>query len=81
MHLASVYCQHLTRGDKRVKKWVSEAELYATGWGRGEKLPDALIRGRRGKHTVIELAGEYSTAKLRDIHSEYERRRLTYELW
>jgi hypothetical protein len=58
LHLASVYCRMLLAGDRRAKKWVSEAELYARGWGRGQKLPDALIQGRRGKHTVIELAGD-----------------------
>ena len=81
LHLAAVYCRMLSNSDRRAKKWVSEAELYARGWGRGEKLPDALILGRRGNHTVIELAGEYSQAKLEQIHADYQRRGLAYELW
>lgn len=81
LHLAAVYCRMLTTGDRRVKKWVSEAELSARGWGQGDKLPDALIQGRRGKHTVIELGGEYSPLKLAQMHAEYEQRGLGYEVW
>jgi hypothetical protein len=81
--LASVYLQLLQTQPERAKHWVSEATLVAGdgGEGRGQKLPDALIRMPNGSETVIEFGGEYDRHKLALFHADCAERRRSYELW
>jgi len=80
LHLASVYLRMLKAQPRRARKWESEARLLARGGGRGEKLPDALIRSRGGA-TAIEFGGAYPVTKLRAFHEHCRNRGLAYELW
>jgi hypothetical protein len=81
LHLAAIYLRLVAAEDKRAKRWVSEAALYSQGWGRNARLPDAMILAKRGPHTVVEFAGEYSKRKLIEFHDEFSNRGLCYELW
>ncbi|HWL93116.1 MAG TPA: hypothetical protein VNT79_06250 [Phycisphaerae bacterium] len=81
LHLAQVFLS-LQAGDPQLaKRWVSENELYADGRGRNERLPDALIRGRRAGEPprIVEFGGSYSKAKLADFHRELSAN--SYEIW
>jgi hypothetical protein len=82
LHLAQVYL-HLERDDpSSAERWVSERELYAEGWGRNERLPDAIIRHGGSESPpvrVIEFGGAYSKAKLQEFHLEM--RDIPYDLW
>jgi hypothetical protein len=79
--LAAVYLRLLQDDPDRAKNWVSEAALIAQGGGRNEKLPDAIIRTRSDRATVIEFGGQYSKGKLEEFHAAAEKRGLPYELW
>ena len=79
LSLAQVYLNLTAREPARAKGWFSEAQLYAEGEGRGDRLPDAMVRTRREK-TVIEFGGGYSKKKLEEFHRYCRRRQLAYDL-
>lgn len=78
--LAAVFLHFRKNDPTRASHWVSEATLHAEGEGRGDRLPDAMVRGRREK-TVIECGGAYPRTKLEEFHCYCERRGLGYEVW
>ncbi len=80
IHLAQVYFRLTEANPKVARRWVSESEQYAEGDGRDERLPDALIRGRRGSPPhIVEFGGAYSKAKLIEFHRGMSS--FAYELW
>lgn len=80
LHLAQVYLNLRRDRPSYAKRWMSEQEQYARGGGRNERLPDAIIRGRRKPiDRIIEFAGSYSQAKLREMHLAFCH--VPYELW
>ncbi len=59
---------------------VPEAQLYREGVGKGEKLPDAVIRGPDGSvERVVEFGGSYGKQKLIAFHNVMSTK--PYELW
>ncbi|WP_152099794.1 hypothetical protein [Lacipirellula parvula] len=76
--LAQVYLELRMKGVIGDAEWVSEGNMKVKS---GEKVPDALIRTRDGRATVIEFGGEYSKMKLRDFHLYCEALCLRYEIW
>lgn len=82
LHLAQVFLLFQRANPTLAKRWCSEAEQYAEGKGRGERLPDAIIRGRRGGEPpaqIIEFGGAYSRAKLIEFHHALSA--FCYEVW
>lgn len=80
LHLAQVYLTLRRDRPSYAKRWMSEQAQYARGGGRNERLPDAIIRGRRKPiDRIIEFAGSYSKAKLREMHAAFCH--VPYELW
>jgi hypothetical protein len=78
--LARVFLRLRQVDFRRSNRWLSEAELYKQGEGRGDKLPDALIVTRAEK-TAIEFGGSYSAAKLKAFHEFCWARGWAYEVW
>lgn len=79
--LGSVYLSLLRKHPARARCWIPEASLVAGRAAIHRKVPDALIRPRRGPEVIIEFGGEYSKAKLEEFHDECCSRRRGYELW
>ncbi len=79
--LASVYLLFHQATPAKAKCWISEARLVRGMQGASRKVPDALIRTRRGRETVIEFGGEYAKAKLLEFHQDCAERGRSYELW
>lgn len=82
LHLAQVFLRLQKSDPKLAKSWCSESEQYAEGRGRNERLPDAIIRGRRGGSPptrIIEFGGAYSKPKLIEFHQAMSR--FFYEVW
>lgn len=82
LYLAQVFLSLQAADPSLAKRWVSENELYADGRGRNERLPDAVIRGRRAGEPparIIEFGGAYSKSKLADFHRAFST--YSYEVW
>jgi len=79
--LASVYLLFLREVPTRATSWVGESQLVREKSPTARKVPDALIRTRRGDETVIEFGGEYSKGKLAEFHDDCAERGRRYELW
>ncbi len=82
LHLAQVYLLYRVDRPASAKRWVSEHQLYAEGGGRGERLPDAILRHpsrNRSKDYIIEFGGAYSKSKLSEFHAALSH--LRYEIW
>lgn len=78
--LAGVYLWYRASKPEEAECWVPEAQLCAEGWGMGERLPDALIRGRDGGiERVVEFGGSYRKQKLQAFHREMCE--IPYEIW
>lgn len=78
--LTSLYLHFCRLEPNRARNWISEASLYALGWGKNAKLPDALITGA-DKPLAIELVGVYTHKKLGAFHRFCMDASLSYELW
>ena len=81
VNVAAVWLRLRETDPQLARRWISDDELYARGYGRGDTLPDAVIQARGRTRKVIELAGKYSVTRLREIHDFAARRKLPYELW
>lgn len=79
--LAAVFLEILSETPGRAQAWVAESQLVKDPSTAARKVPDALIRSRRGGETVIEFGGEYSKAKLAEFHEDCALRGRRYELW
>lgn len=79
--LADVFLLILRDSPERARSWIAESQLVKGRTGVSRKVPDALIRSRRGVETVIEFGGEYSKAKLGEFHDDCADRGRRYELW
>jgi len=80
IHLATVFLNlRQTRPDV-AQTWQSEADQYAAGAGRDERLPDAIV-GKGRARMAIEFGGAYSKPKVAEFHQHCEERGLGYELW
>lgn len=78
--LSEVYLWYRTFKPEEAECWVPEAQIYAERWGMGERLPDALIRGRDGGiERVVEFGGSYRKQKLQAFHREMCE--IPYEIW
>jgi hypothetical protein len=79
--LASVFLLILSETPENARSWVAESELVKGKSIAATKVPDALIRSRRGVETVIEFGGEYSKGKLAEFHEDCAMRGRRYQLW
>lgn len=80
VHLSLVYLWFRQYRPALAKRWISEHEQYASGGGRNERLPDAIIRDRKGdSRLVVEFAGSYSKSKLIEFHEAVSS--TPYQLW
>jgi hypothetical protein len=79
--LAGVFLSLLECSPERAGRWVAEAELVKGRRPGPRKVPDALIRSRRGTALVIEFGGAYSKEKLLEFHEDCRTRERGYELW
>lgn len=82
IHLAQVYLKLVGRDPALAHRWICEQQLYAEGRGRNERLPDAILRPRRGKAEdgrVIEFGGAYTKKKLEEFHEGISHS--AYEIW
>ena len=79
--LASVFLSLLESSPAKARYWISEADLVKRNRSGPRKVPDALIRSRRGTELVIEFGGEYSKGKLLEFHTDCAERGRRYELW
>jgi hypothetical protein len=60
--------------------WVPEDAL--SGFGAGEKKPDAVLRIQGEKDVLIELAGKaYSAKRLKAIHQSFASRECPYRIY
>lgn len=78
--LARIFIRLQKSDPKRASCWASEASLFERGEGRGDKLPDAMIKTRGGK-VAVEFGGAYRPQKLREFHEYCSGRNLAYEIW
>lgn len=81
LSLAGLYLEMRRRNPLRAQAWLSEAALFAEGWGRRQPLPDAMLRFERGRQVVVEFAGAYPKHRLERFHAFCARRGLPYEIW
>ena len=88
LSLGALYLHHEAVHPARARRWSSESQLYAQGWGRNSALPDAVVHEEVVDMVhelegvvAIELAGRYSKAKLHGFHDFCYERALPYELW
>lgn len=81
LHLAAVYLWYRTYAPEQAKQWVSEQEQYALGGGRGNRLPDAIVRSSRsrGHDLIVEFGGAYSKRKLEEFHAAMHH--VPYQIW
>ena len=79
IHLAQVYLRLRTRQPELLSQWVSEAQQYAEGGGKNERLPDVIIRDTGIPQFVIEFGGAYSKPKLEAFHAASAE--IPYQLW
>ncbi len=79
--LASVFLRLLAEQPAKARSWVPESELVKAHKRNSSKIPDALLRTKSGRETVIEFGGEYSKAKLIEFHEDCAARRRGYQLW
>ena len=79
INLAKVYLQLRRDQPRLLDYWVSEAQQYAEGGGKNQRLPDVIIRDGAAVQMIIEFAGAYSKQKLQAFHAEAQQS--TYQLW
>lgn len=79
--LAAVFLQFRSKAPSHANGWISEGTLQRRGWGRGSRLPDAVVFQDERPAFAVEFAGEYSHPKLSGFHRFCEERGLPYELW
>lgn len=77
---AGLYLAWRKRAATSRDSWTPESRLRREGMGDNDRLPDAAIE-KDGHRRIVELAGVYSAAKLRDLHRFCAERELPYELW
>lgn len=80
IHLAAVYLRLRKELPTRARTWRSEAQLASDGWGKGDRLPDAILHDGVAI-TVVEFAGQYAAAKLAEFVEFCVRRRMGFEIW
>lgn len=78
--LAGIYLRLRASDPAVAESWIPEYRMRRLGFGDRMRLPDALVE-RQGERVVIELGGEYSTAKLTEFHGFCVREGLRYEIW
>ncbi|MCA9450769.1 MAG: hypothetical protein KC931_26845, partial [Candidatus Omnitrophica bacterium] len=79
LHMTAVYLFKKKNNPRDAERWVIE-DLFPRKLRRpGEKVPDAMIWGRRKR--AIEWGGEYSKRKLEAFHSFCKHRNYDYEIW
>ncbi len=79
INLAKVYLQFRQEQPELLDFWVSEAQQYAEGGGKNQRLPDVIIRDGEAVQMIIEFAGAYSKQKLQAFHDEAKQ--IPYQLW
>lgn len=80
LHVARIYLHLLETDREAAWAWVSEEQFAPER--RHQKLPDAVLRDRNGKVTlVIEFGGSYDTKHVERVHLDCVTRSLPYELW
>jgi hypothetical protein len=77
LHVTALYLNLLKNDPVRAEAWLSEDFMLKPR--RGDKLPDAILRGP--DPTVIEFGGSYRADQVEKLHSYCERKALRYELW
>jgi hypothetical protein len=82
LQVSEVFLSFYTANDRRWRRWQGEDQLKQDGYSSNKStVPDAVIRDRktRSKDIVIEIGGEYTADKFRELHGDFES--LTYEIW